>query len=517
MSFAKVQSAQTVFLEAHLIDVEVDLAKGLHAFSIVGLPDKAVEEARDRVSAAIKNSNFKSPKQRNQKITISLAPAEVKKEGSNFDLAIALGYLLAAGDIKFNPDKKLFLGELSLDGVVRPVKGVLPLVRKAAESGIEKVYVPKDNASEAALISGITVYPVADLEEIVDHLTFKKDTTGNILEITPQPKTEIPRESRPAEIDLSDIHGQENAKRALIIAASGGHNVAFWGPPGTGKTMLAKALAGILPQLSFDEVLEVTGIHSVAGNLGGKLVTNAPFRAPHHTASHVAVVGGGQSLRPGEITLAHRGILFLDEFPEFDRRVLESLREPLEERVISVARAKGTARFPAQFILVAAMNPCPCGNYGVAKKTCICLPGAIERYRRKMSGPIIDRIDLWTEVSSISHEKLSEEIVTRNESAAAREKISLAREIQKLRFKNNEKNISTNAEMSVRELAAHAILSDNVRNLLNESARKLDLSPRSYHRVIKLARTIADLDQKQNIETSHILEALQYRPRKLTV
>jgi len=311
MSFSKVHSAQVSFLKAHVVDIEVDLSKGLHAFSIVGLPDKAVEEARDRISAAIKNSDFKSPKQRNQKITISLAPAEIKKEGSNFDLAMALGFLLAAGDIRFDPKNKLFLGELSLDGTLRPVRGTLPLVEEARRKGFREIFVPRECAEEAALIEGVVVYPAENLRAVINHLEERPLHDGARSLLTPQPKTVIAQSMRIPEIDLDDIRGQEAAKRGLLIAAAGGHNIAMWGPPGTGKSMLAKTLIAILPPLPFDHALEVTGIHSIAGTLDGAVIDTPPFRSPHHTASHVAIVGGGASVRPGEITLAHRGILFL--------------------------------------------------------------------------------------------------------------------------------------------------------------------------------------------------------------
>src|SRR3989344_4178733 len=376
MSFSKVHSAQVRVLDAAVIDVEVDLSGGLHAFSIVGLPDKAVEEARDRVSSAIKNSGFKSPKTKNQKVVISLAPADIKKEGSNFDLAIALGYLLAAQDIRFNPQGKLFLGELALDGRLRPVTGILPLVRQALESGFTEVYVPEANAEEAALIGDVSIFAVPSLSAIVSHLNEKAEKKIS-LKKNPQKKI-VPAEPDHA-VDISDIKGQETAKRGLEIAAAGAHNIAMYGPPGTGKTMLARAFATLLPQLSFDEILEVTSIHSVAGILKGSLVTAPPFRSPHHTASHVSVAGGGSIPKPGEITLAHRGVLFLDEFPEFEHRVIEALRQPLEDRSISITRVKCTAAYPAHFVLIAAMNPCPCGNYGT-RKECICSPSNLLRY-----------------------------------------------------------------------------------------------------------------------------------------
>ncbi len=508
MSFSKVYSAQTQLLTVTPISVETDLSRGLHSFSVVGLPDKAVEEARDRVSAAIKNSGFESPKSKNHKIVISLAPADLKKEGTLFDVPIALSYLVATDELSLDPEGKLFLGELSLDGKLRPVRGILPVARFAKENNFQELFVPRENEQEAALIAGVKVYGISTLTELLEHLSGKKLVKA-------APVTELSSERVITPTDFSDVRSQERAKRGLLIAAAGGHNVAMYGPPGTGKTMLAKAFAGILPRLTFEEALETTGIHSVAGILSETFITNPPFRAPHHTASYVSLVGGGATPRPGEITLAHHGVLFMDEFPEFERRVIESLRQPLEDKVIAVARAKGTAHFPANVLLVAAMNPCPCGNYGFRGKPCICTPSALQRYRRKMSGPIMDRIDIWLEVDRIMPHELSSGGKEGEESEVFREKVERARKIQQKRFKD--KKILKNSEMSARDLVSLVFLEKEAEKMLNLAAERLGFSPRVYHRMIKVARTIADLEGSEMINGSHILEAVEYRPKKFDV
>ena len=518
MSFAKVYSAQASLLRAHIVSVEADTAKGLHAFTVVGLPDKAVEESRDRVSAAIKNSGWKPPKQRNQKITISLAPADLKKEGPAFDLPIALAFLLSEEEIAFDPEGKLFIGELALDGVLKPVRGALSIAKEAKKRGFTELYVPRENAEEAAFVGGITVFPVESLFAVIDHL--RKPPKDLLIpqpkRITPQPKTLLPRCEGNEESPFADIRGQETAKRGLEIAAAGGHNILLYGPPGTGKTMLARALASILPQLTENEALEVTAIHSVSGLAKGSIISEAPFRSPHHTASYVSVIGGGATPKPGEATLAHRGVLFLDEFPEFDKRVIESLREPLEEGSVSIARAKGTEHFPAQFVLVAAMNPCPCGFHGDKTKACECPPGALQKYQRKISGPILDRIDMMIEVPRLAHEKLSGKQKDGGAYAKkAMEKILSARAHQQKRFAGGTHPERLNGHMSVRDLDRLVPLSESVKKKLNEVAASLDLSARAYHRIIKLARTIADLDESRFVEEKHLLEALQYRPKKL--
>ncbi|HSE56556.1 MAG TPA: YifB family Mg chelatase-like AAA ATPase [Candidatus Paceibacterota bacterium] len=501
MNFSRLQSAQVSGLQPSIVTVETDLSRGLFLFSIVGLPDKAVEEARDRVLSALKHSVDVSPKTRNQKIVVSLSPAELKKEGAYFDVSIALGYLLSAGDIAFDPAGKIFVGELALNGEVRPVRGILPIAEAARKAGCTELFIPAANSAEGALVSGITIYPVETLAQLIAHLKSEVLITPTV----PQPITERPITAR---FDFGEVSGQLQAKRALLIAAAGGHNIALYGPPGTGKTMLARSFSGILPPLSEAEFLETAMIYSSVGLLDELWKTHVPFRSPHHTASHVAVVGGGAQLRPGEVTLAHNGILYLDEFPEFDRRVIEALREPLEDRAVTIARAKGSAKYPSRFLLVAALNPCPCGYRGSATRACTCSAHDLVRYKKKLSGPIMDRIDLWVPVGHIEYSALHERKETQ-ESPALREQVSTARAQQHERFSKER----LNADMQTKDIQQLVALPPELQTLLESYAKRLELSPRSYLRVIKVARTIADLEHAAAVTEAHLLEALQYRPK----
>lgn len=502
MSFSKVHSAQISLLKAHQIDVEVDISRGLYNFSIVGLGDKAIEESKDRVSSAIKNSGFLSPKQKAEKVVISLAPAHSRKHGPFFDVAIALGYLESAGEITIEEsNKKIFLGELALDGTLRPINGALPLTKFAKEKGFKDIFVPKINAKEAAIIDGINVYGANTLTEIINHLCSDK-------KIIKQQVTKPLTAQRKSIVDFSDIKGQALAKRGLEIAAAGKHNIALFGPPGTGKTLLSKAFIEILPEMSFEEILEVTSIHSAIGNLNKNLLLERPFRTPHHSASYVAICGGGSNIKPGEVTLAHHGVLFLDEFPEFERRVIDSLRQPLEDGFICVSRASGSVCYPSDFILIATLNPCPCGYSETGVKECSCSRNEIIKYKQKLSGPIIDRIDMWIEAGQVPQENLFYSNKNKDPvSPEIKKRVSEAREIQKQRQN------CLNAKLNPKEIEKFCNLDEKTENILKTAAQKLNLSARSIHKVIKLARTIADLEKEKEIKESHVLEALQYRKK----
>ena len=490
-------------VEAYLVEVEVDIAQGLPSFTLVGLPDNAVKESKERVKAAIKNSGYYFPPDR---ITVNLAPADTKKEGSGFDLAIALGILVALGTLKEEyVEGLLFLGELALDGLLRPVKGALPIaVHALKEPSIKGIVLPLENRDEAAVVKGLKVYPMGSLSQVVEALK-----GGSKLEHY-QPKETTEEFNSQWDVDFSDVKGQESAKRALEIAAAGGHNVLMIGPPGSGKTMLARRLPTILPPLSFEEALETSKIYSVMGMMpkGKGLIVKRPFRSPHHTISDAGLIGGGQIPKPGEVSLAHNGVLFLDELPEFRKNVLEVLRQPMEDGVVTISRAINSITYPASFQLVAAMNPCPCGYLGDKKHQCTCSYLNISRYRSKISGPILDRIDIHVEVPRLEYNELTSEKPGAT-SKDILERVMMARKIQYDRFKGT--NIYTNARMRTRELRKFCILNDRCKDILKGAIEKFSLSARAYARILKIARTIADLQNSQDIKEIHLLEAIQYR------
>ncbi len=501
--FAKVASSALVGLESVPIEVEIDIASsGLPNFFIVGLPDKAVEEARERVRSAIKNSNADFPAKR---ITVNLAPADLPKEGPSYDLPIALGILIASGQIPPLTTSSLVLGELALDGSVRRITGTLSHALLAREKHIEQIFLPKSNAEEASCIAGVSIFPVDNLGILLKHLTQQAPIPAY-----PYNPIETNRSSHVYEYDLQDIHGQEKAKRALEIAAAGGHNMLMKGPPGSGKTLLARTLPSILPDLTFPEIVELTKIYSVSGLTNNGFVTTRPFRAPHHTTSPVGVIGGGSFPKPGEVSLAHRGVLFLDELPEFPRIVLESLRQPMEDGIVTISRAQGRVTFPAKAMIVAAQNPCPCGYLGDNSHSCTCSPSQIIHYQKKISGPLLDRIDIHLDVPKVETNKLTTQEI-RESSSTVRQRVQRARNRQTKRFAGT--SLTSNADMTSKDIRLFCPLSPDCIDMLKKAVDLFRLSARSYYRIIKIAQTIADLDGKEAIEPNHIAEALQYRPK----
>ncbi len=500
---AKVNSCAVVGLEGVLIEVEVDISRGLPSMTIVGLPDTAVQESRERVRAAIKNTGLPFPSER---LTVNLAPADIRKAGPAYDLPIAIGLLLASEQIYGDVNQSVVMGELSLDGGVRHVSGILPMAYLAKQSGFTNLFVPSEDAAEAALIKDVTVYPIGSLLDLVDHLS------GHKRLLPYESNFSLDGDMPPFASDLSEIKGQEHVKRAIEVAASGRHNMLMVGPPGSGKTLIARSMPAILPRLTIDEALDITRIYSVADQLPSHepLIRYRPFRAPHHTVSYAGLVGGGRFPKPGEISLAHRGVLFLDELPEFGSRILETLRQPLEDKIISISRSAGSLTYPANFMLIASMNPCPCGFYGDKSKECICSMTTVSKYQKRISGPFLDRIDIHVEVPRVPFEKLSSSRLG-EPSEKVRARVEAAVTIQRERFAGTD--LQTNADMGPAEIRQFCSVDETSANLLKAAMRQMQLTARAYHRILKLSRTIADLAGARDIQASHVAESIQYRPQ----